>query len=107
MMNKFSIIYAKHFKLILCLNFCLSLFFAYLFYRKGFNQVSLYNLAIFFKGIGYLFTATVEKVFFTNRSYYFKNLGISYRRLFGVLFVFDLIIFVLMLFALWLLRSFI
>lgn len=107
MIRKLSIIYTRHFKLMLCLNFCLSLFFAYLFYRKGFNRVPLYNLAIFFKALGYLFTVTVEKFFFTDRNYYFKNQGISYRRLFTTLFSVDAMIFLLVLFMVWLYRSFI
>lgn len=107
MIHKLSIIYTRHYKLMLCLNFCLSLFFAYLFYRKGFDRIPLYNLAIFFKAVGYLFMIAVEKVFFIRRNYYFKNQGISYQRLFAVFFSVDFMVFLLLLFMVWLCRSFI
>lgn len=69
--------------------------------------MALYNLAIFLKGLGYLITFGVERLFFSDRGFYFKNLSLSYRRLFIPLFTADFLIFLFLLCLTWLIRSFI
>jgi len=103
MYQKFKTLYLHHFKLVFALNFALSLYFVNLFYLKGFDKVGLYNLAIAFKLLGYTATAAIEKLFFNRRIFYYYNLGISYRRLLGIFFLIDFIIFVcfILLCALW------
>lgn len=97
MYAKLKFIYIHHFKLIIFLNFGLSLFFSYLFFLKGFDKIPLYSIALFFKLIGYATTFAIEKLLFSQRKYYYLNMGLSYRRLFSVLFGIDFVVFVFML----------
>jgi len=107
MLQKLKILYFRHFKLVGALGFCLSLYFINLFVIKGFDKINLYNLAVFFKLLGYCTTLGIEKLFFSSRSFYYKNLGFSYRRILGTLFLVDFAIFLLLLLTSWLWMSFI
>ncbi|MCY1532960.1 hypothetical protein D9M68_682620 [compost metagenome] len=107
MIDRLRFIFERHFKLMLALNISLSLFLCALFYIKGFDKTLLYTIALFNKGIGYAVTIAIEKLFFGKRSFYYKNLGISYGRLFSMFFILDVLIFITLLLCAWLLRSFI
>lgn len=107
MYHRLKILYFHHFKLVGVLNCCLSLFFVYLFVLKGFDKVNLYNLAIFFKLLAYGLTIAIEKLFFAQRAFYYRNLGISYRRLLGTFFSLDAIVFTSFMFIGYICRSFI
>ena len=97
MLQKLKFIFIHHFKLVVFINFSYSIFFTYLFVIKGFDKVDLYNIAIVFKLIAYTVTIVIEKLFFSNRVFYYKNLGLSYRRVLGTYFGLDFIIFLLLL----------
>ena len=103
MLQKLKFIYLHHFKLVAILNFSYTIFFTYLFVIKGFDKVDLFNIAIVLKLIAYTLTIVIEKLFFSNRVFYYKNLGLSYRRVLGTYFGLDFIIFLLLLliFSLW------
>jgi hypothetical protein len=107
MPSKLKTIYLHHFKLVLFLNFCLSLFFGYLFFLKGFDKAPLYSIALFFKLVAYGTTVSIEKLFFSVRNYYYRNLGLSYRRIFSVLFAVDMMLFISLLVVVALCRNFI
>src|SRR6478609_111224 len=107
MYKKLIFIYSHHFKLVLFLNCCLSLFFAYLFLHKGFDKIPLYNLAIAFKIVAYLKTFGIEKLLFEQQAFYYRNLGLSYRKLFSTFFAIDFVLFLILLIVAFVCRSFI
>ena len=94
MFQKLKFIYLHHFKLVAFLNFSFSVYLAYLFLLKGFDKINLYNITIGWKMITYALTLGIEKLFFSNRVFYYKNLGLSSRRILGTYFGLDFIIFI-------------
>jgi len=107
MQSTLKTIYLHHFKLVLFLNFCLSLFFGYLFFLKGFDKAPLYSIALFFKLIAYGTTLSIEKLLFSQRRYYYRNLGLSYRRIFTVLYAAEFTLFISLLMLVAVCRNFI
>ena len=106
MLQKLKFIYIHHFKLVAVLNFSLSLYLAFLFYLKGFDKVNLYNIAFALKLVAYATTVGIEKLFFANRSIYYRNFGLSYRRILGTFFAIDFISFLSLLLVCYLWMSF-
>ncbi|MDQ7949200.1 MAG: hypothetical protein REI78_13260 [Pedobacter sp.] len=107
MIKKLRFIYIHHFKLMACLNLSLSIYLTYLFTFKGFNHIDLYEIVIAFKLIGHGLTLLIEKLFFSGRSFYYRNLGLSYTRIFTVFYGLDGIVFCLLFYLNYLCRSFI
>lgn len=107
MLQKLKFIYIHHFKLVTVLNFSLSLYLAFLFILKGFDQINLYNLAFVWKFMAYATTVGIEKLFFANRSIFYRNFKLSYRKILGTFFVLDFIIFLSILLSCYLWMSFI
>ena len=97
MLKKLWFLYSNHFKAIISLNIFVSLFFSYLFLLKGFDKINLYYFAVLFKSGGYALSVLLEKVIFPERKYFYRNLRISYRKIFFILFMPDFIIFMVML----------
>jgi lipoprotein signal peptidase len=92
---KLKSIYFQHFKFAIALNLSISLFFLMLFISKGFDHYPLYMLMLFFKAGGYIIDVVVEKFFFAARSFHYKNMGFSYRKIFGILFATDFILLIM------------
>jgi len=107
MYQKLKILYLHHFKLVFVLNFAVSLFFLNLFFEKGFDKITLYNLAIFFKLFAYAIALGAEKLLFSRRSFHYQNLALSYRRIFSTFYIFDFSFFVFLLTLTWLWKNFI
>lgn len=107
MFFKLKTIYLSHLKLAFAINCFVTCYFSYLFYLNGFDKSALYTLALFFKAIGYGFTVAIERLFFLNRSYFYRNMGLGYKKVFGSFMALDclLFVFILMVVALW--KSFI
>lgn len=60
------------------------------------NLVGAYILAILAKLLGYGISVVIEKWFFAGqRAYFFKNMGLGYRHIFGFLFLVDGVLLVL------------
>lgn len=107
MLHKLRFIYVHHFKLVAVLNFSLSLYLAFLFVIKGFDKVNLYNIAFALKLVAYAATVGIEKLFFANRSIYYRNFKLSYRRILGTFFTLDFITFLSILLSCYLWMNFI
>jgi hypothetical protein len=107
MLQKLRFIYIHHFKLVTVLNFSLSLYLAFLFTLKGFDKVNLYNIAFALKLIAYATSIGIEKLFFANRSIYYRNFKLSYRKILGTFFILDFITFLSILLSCYLWMSFI
>jgi hypothetical protein len=107
MLNKLKFLFVHHFKLAAVLNFSLTIYLTYLFVLKGFDKVNLYNIAFALKLVAYVTTLVIEKLFFAYRSFYYRNLGFSYRKLFGLFFAFDFLLFISLLLISYLWMSFI
>ena len=107
MFQKLKFIYLHHFKLIAFLNFSFSVYLAYIFLLKGFDKINLYSITIAWKIITYALTLGIEKLFFSNRVFYYKNLGLSNRRILGAYFGLDFIVYILLLLICFLCKSFI
>jgi len=106
MYQKLKIIYLHHFKFLIFLNLFLSLYLIQLFCLKGFDKVGLYNLAIFFKLVAFATTFGIEKLFFGKHIFYFQNLGLSYRKIFGIFYLLDFALFILLFLISWLWKSY-
>lgn len=106
MLQRLKFLYVRHFKLAALLNVSTSIFLTYLFVSKGFDRVNLYNIAFAAKFTAYGITLFAEKLLFAYRSYYYRNLGFSYRKLFGLFFGLDFLGFILMLICAWLWMNF-
>lgn len=98
MLRKIIFIYHQHFKFVIALNLFVSLYFLAVFWYKGYTHYPLYMLALSFKAVAYVICVAIEKIFFQPRAYHFRNLGFSYRMLFGWLYIADLLLFILLLF---------
>jgi hypothetical protein len=107
MFYKLKTIYLAHFKVSILLNLWVSLYFLYFFWKTGFDNHSLYTLTLFFKAIAYGAGLAVEKLLSPQREFYYRNMGISYRRLFGILYLSDLFVFIALLIIAALCRNFI
>lgn len=92
MYNKLKTIYSSHFVLRILLNMVVTGYFASLFFIKGFDKYPLYMLALMFKFTGYFISAIIERVFYPDRHYYYRNMGLGYTMIFGMLFFFDFIL---------------
>jgi len=88
--------YRQHFKLIIGLNLFVGIYFTGLFWLKGYHHYPLYILALFFKVVTYAISVGIEKLFFQNRAYHYRNLGFSYRMLFGYLYILDFLFFIVL-----------
>ena len=106
MLQKLKFIYIHHFKLVAVLNFSLSFYLSFLFSLKGFDKVNLYNIAFALKLVAYATTLGIEKLFFANRSIYYRNFRLSYRRILGTFFALDFISFLSLLLVCYLWMSF-
>lgn len=107
MFQKLKFIYLQHFKIFVFLNFGFTIYLVYLFLLNGFDKVNLYNLVIALKFITYAFTLFIEKLFFSKRSVYYRNLGLSYRKILGVYFSIDFIILISLISICFLCKNFI
>lgn len=107
MLKKLKFIYLHHFKIFAFLNFSFTIYLVYLFLLIGFDKVNLYTIVVAFKLITYAFTLVIEKLFFSKRSIYYRNLGLSYRKILGVYFILDFIIFISLILICFLCRNFI
>lgn len=94
---KLALIFRLHFKLIIFWNVLLSVAIAYVFYLKGLDAYPLYTLALMTKFVGYGTSVALEVVLFAKRAYYFQNIGLSYKKIFSLLFLADFLLFCLML----------
>lgn len=107
MLQKLRFIYIHHFKLAAVLNFSLSFYLVFLFILKGFDKIGLYNIAFALKLIAYATTGGIEKLFFANRSIYYRNFKLSYRRILATFFILDFVTFLSILLSCYLWMSFI
>lgn len=97
MLKKITFLYQQHFKFIVLLNLFVSICFVIIFWNKGYNHYPLYMLALMLKLVSYGISTAIEKLFFQSRSFHFRNLGFSYRMLFGWLYAIDFLFFIMIL----------
>jgi len=97
MRYKLKAIYLAHFKVNILLNLWVSAYFSYFFWTRGFDKYPLYTLALIFKVTAYGLGLASEKLLAPRREFYYRNMGIGYRRIFGTLYIADLLLFILVL----------
>ena len=98
MYYKLKTIYLSHFRLRILLNTFVSGYFAYLFYLKGFDKYPLYMLTILFKLVGYGISIAIERLSFQERHFYYRNMQLGYKKVFGIFFAMDLVLTLLIFF---------
>lgn len=89
-------VYVYFFKLVAIINIGVSVFAgALLMDGEGRDRVATaYVLATAAKVLGYGVSILIEKWFFAgHREYFFKNMGLGYRHIFGFVFIVDLVLF--------------
>lgn len=75
-------------------NVLVSLLTSVFFILNGFKEPGIYSFAIFIKFIGWLFSVAIYFMFYQSTGYFFKNQGISFRKIMTNLVLYDLIIFI-------------
>lgn len=88
----------RYFRVLISLNFLLSL--CLLFFAASLLLVSpsaILPTLLYAKLIGYIVSITLERLFYSDRRVFFYNLGLSYRRIFSMLFLFDGMLFLTLL----------
>ncbi len=102
MLAKLYRVYFHFFKFLTVVNLGVSVFAVALVLRQEWadNLVGAYVLALLAKLLGYGISVVIEKWFFAGqREYFFKNMGLGYRHIFGFLFVIDGILLVIVYWA--------
>ncbi|GAA4779054.1 hypothetical protein GCM10023231_02140 [Olivibacter ginsenosidimutans] len=89
MLRQFFKIYFSSFTLLIGFNLFMSVLAVLLFLQEGFDLYGVYLISVLIKSVGYLFSVAIERMFYANRVYFFKNLGLSYRWIFTYLFLLD------------------
>jgi len=75
-------------------NVLVSLLTSVFFILNGFKEPGIYTFALFIKLIGWLFSIAIYFLFYLPTAYYFKNQGISFRKIMVNLILYDLIVFI-------------
>lgn len=102
MLVKLYRVYFHFFKFLVSVNVGVSLFAVALVLRREEpdNLAGAYVLALLAKLLGYGISAVIEKWFFAGqREYFFKNMGLGYRHIFGFLFFVDGILLIILYWA--------
>jgi len=107
MFSKIRKLYFPLFYTLILFNVFISVFPLALFWKFGFNAPPIYFLALFIKLIGYALSILAEKWLNANRSFFFRNLGLSYRHLFLWLFSIDLLYLLFFLLICWIIQVYI
>ncbi len=98
MLAKLHQVYTHFFKFLAVVNIGVSVF-AVALVLGGQGQspvVAAYVLAVAVKLVGYGLSVVIEKWFFAERrEYFFKNMGLGYRHIFGFVFFVDVVLLVL------------
>jgi hypothetical protein len=107
MYYKLKTIYLSHFVLRIFINLMVTGYFSFLFFIKGFDIYPLYMLALMFKFTGYFISGVIERVFFAGRHHYYRNMKLGYAKVFGILYLLDFVLMVIILSLTYLCRSYI
>ncbi len=95
------------YKPIIAWNILVSLVVSLFFVINGFSLVGLYVFVIFLKLIGYGSSIAFNQFFLTSSSYFYKNLGINFRRIMINIIIYDIIVFIAILIIAFSCRNFI
>lgn len=98
MLAKLYRVYIHFFKFLATVNIGVSFFaVALVLGREGQSDlVGAYVLAVVAKLLGFGISVVIEKWFFAgHREYFFKNMGLGYRHIFGVIFSVDIILLII------------
>jgi len=60
------------------------------FYLNGFDEPGIYSFMLIIKIIGWIFSVAIYFMFYQNTAYFFKNQGISFKRIMTNLIFYDL-----------------
>jgi len=107
MIRRFLKLYFPLFKHLILLNVLMSVLAARLFLQEGFNVYGVYIIASSIKIVGYALSLAVERMFYAKRGYFFKNVGLSYSRIFAYILLLDLGYYIIILLICWIVKSFI
>lgn len=98
MLAKLGPVYFHFFKFLALANLGVSFFAVALVLgrEEPTDWIGVYILALLVKLLGYGLSVVVEKWFFSgHRAYFFKNIGLGYRHIFGFLIAIDTLLLVL------------
>lgn len=100
MFAKLHKIYGYFFKFLICFNIVVSVLCINFLLEVESPSMRTYLLLVIIKGIGYGLSVVIEKWFYAkSREYFFKNLGLGYRHIFGYLFLVDALLFIIIFFG--------
>lgn len=94
------------YKPIILWNILLSILIAIFFIIDGINMPAPYAMILFIKPIGWAFSIVIERFFLQKHSYFYKNMGIGFRKILGNIILYDIAILILIITTSLLCRNF-
>ncbi len=73
-------------------NILISLLIGLFFVIDGYKNPGPYVMALIMKPIGWMFSIIIERYFLTKHSYFYKNQGLSFRRILSNIVIYDILL---------------
>ena len=94
------------YKPIILWNILVSLITGLFFVINGFDKPGAYLMALIMKPIGWGFSIVFDCLFFKKQSYFYKNMGLGFRKILTNIIFYDLIIFTVIIIICFICRNF-
>ena len=94
------------YKPIILWNILVSLFTGLFFVINGFDKPGAYVMTLIMKPIGWAFSIAFERLFLKKQSYFYKNMGLGFRRILTNIILHDMIIFIMITLICFICRNF-
>ncbi|KQR70346.1 hypothetical protein ASF92_10195 [Pedobacter sp. Leaf176] len=94
------------YKPVLLWNVLVSLLIGLFFVVDGYDKPGGYAMTIFMKPIGWFFSIIIERFFLQKHRYFYKNMGLGFRKILGNIILYDIAILLLIITTTLLCRNF-
>lgn len=94
------------YKPIIFWNISVNLIIGLFFVINGFDKPGAYIMGIFMKPIGWIFSIALEHLFLKKQSYFYKNMGLGFRKILINIILYDMAILLLITLICFLCRNF-
>lgn len=79
------------YKPIVLWNILVNLVIGIFFIIDGFEKPGGYAMAVFMKPVGWVFSVVIERFFLTKHAFFYKNMGLGFRKIFLNILIYDLV----------------
>ena len=94
------------YKPIIIWNILLNVVIAIFFVTDGINKPSPYVMLLIMKPIGWGFSIVIERFFLQKHRYFYKNMGLGFRKILGNIILYDIVILIVIIITPLLCRNF-